>query len=104
MRTAGLPDFMKLRYIITGANLKKGDYFTVQIDNNFEVSSFGGSKYIVLSTTSWLGGKNEFLGWAYYVVGILCIVFGLAFWIKDKFSPRKLGDMQYFNFSPEAKR
>jgi len=50
-----------------------------------------GKKTIVFSTTSWVGGKNGFLGWAYLVVGVVCIVLALAFAVKLQLSPRKLG-------------
>jgi len=90
MRTAGLPTFKKLYRIIKGG-LKKGDY-TMVIDQNFPVKSFDGKKAIYLSTVTWIGGKNDFLGWAYVVVGIICLVLALAFFIKDRLHPRSVGD------------
>jgi len=102
MRTAGLPTFKKLRYIIPDG-LKKGTNFTVQITNVFPVSAFGGEKAVYISTVSWLGGKNPFLGYAYVVVGGLCLLLAFAFAVKHKVSPRKLGDMRYFNWSNPAR-
>jgi hypothetical protein len=101
MRTAGLPTFKKLRFIIPGG-VKKG-MFRVQISNVFEVGAFDGQKAVVLSTISWLGGKNPFLGYAYIVVGALCLLLALAFGVKHKVSPRKLGDMRYFNWHGPAR-
>jgi len=97
MRTAGLPNFKKL-YRIIEVDLEQGDY-EVQIENNYPVSDFNGRKFVVLSTTSWIGGKNAFLGWAYIVVGIVCFVQGVAFAIKHKISPRKLGDTKYLDWN-----
>lgn len=54
----------------------------------YPVASFNGKKYIVLSTTTWIGGKNPFLGYAYIVVGAICFVQGVVFGIKHKISPR----------------
>lgn len=96
MRTAGLSDFRKL-YGIIEEDLSEGDVLTVDLTNDFEVQSFGGQKFVVISTTSWLGGKNSFLGTCYLVTGIISLVLALAFFIKNKQSPRKLGDMAYFN-------
>jgi len=98
MRTAGLPTFKKLNKKILNYTFKKGSTFNVKVTNNFPVDSFGGTKSIVLSTTTWLGGKNDFLGWAYVTVSILCFVLALAFLGKNRHSPRKLGDMTYFQF------
>jgi hypothetical protein len=97
MRTAGLPNFKKL-YRIIEQDLEKGTY-EVDIANNYPVSSFDGKKFIVLSTTSWIGGKNPFLGWAYIVVGIICFLQGIAFGLKHAISPRKLGDTKYLEWN-----
>jgi len=99
MRTAGLPTFKKLYRKIENVNLKAGDILSIMVENVFPVASFSGEKAIVLSTTSWLGGKNDFLGWAYIVVAILCLVLGALFLAKHIISPRPLGDMKYFNFA-----
>lgn len=79
MRTAGLPNFRKLWGQID-TNLVAGDYELV-IDNKYDVSSFAGSKYFVLSTTNVLGGTNYFLAVCYIIVGALCIMFGIIFFI-----------------------
>jgi uncharacterized membrane protein YuzA (DUF378 family) len=77
MRTAGLPNFRKL-YGVIQKDLPKGTYY-LQINNNYEVNSFSGTKKFVLSTTNLLGGQNYFLAIAYIVVGSLCMVLALIF-------------------------
>jgi len=97
MRTAGLPDFKKL-YRIIDTDVPKGTY-TVRVNSYYPVSSFGGKKHVVLSTTTWIGGKNPFLGYAYIVVGAICFVLGIVFGLKHKISPRKLGDTKYLEWN-----
>jgi len=97
MRTAGLPNFKKL-YRIIDQDLPVGTY-QVDVVNNYPVASFSGRKFVVLSTTTWIGGKNPFLGWAFIVVGIVCFLQGVIFGIKHKVSPRKLGDMKYLDWN-----
>jgi len=97
MRTAGLPNFKKL-YRIIDEDIQPGTY-QIDIGNNYPVSEFNGRKFVVLSTTTWIGGKNPFLGWAYIVVGIICFVQGVVFGIKHKISPRKLGDTKYLDWN-----
>lgn len=79
MRTAGLPNFRKLYGKIENP-LKAGKY-NLSIINNFDVSSFEGSKHFVLSTTNVLGGQNYFLAICYIIVGGLCLMFGIIFFI-----------------------
>ncbi|CAD6338759.1 unnamed protein product [Miscanthus lutarioriparius] len=78
MRTAALPTFRKL-YGRIHFDLKENDTITVRLNNNYNTYSFGGKKKLVLSTATWLGGKNDFLGFAYLIVGGLCIFLAFAF-------------------------
>ena len=109
MRTAGLPSFRKL-YAKIDETLPKGEY-EVEVYNGrlhpsgaqgpsaagqtlwnygtgaqqtslFPVHGFGGGKTVVLSTMSFMGGKNPFLGVAYVVVGAVCLALALLFFIK----------------------
>merc|ERR1711916_319027 len=91
-------DVEKESPLIEYQDLKAGSRLLFQVLNVYNVSQFDGEKAIVLSTTSWLGGKNSFLGWAYIVVAILCILLAAGFAIKAKVSPRPLGDMAYFQW------
>lgn len=79
MRTAGLPNFRKL-YGKIEKDMKAGEY-DLTITNKYDVQSFDGSKYFVLSTTNVFGGTNYFLAVCYIVVGALCISFGIVFFI-----------------------
>lgn len=45
---------------------------------DYPVISFDGRKRMVLSTITWMGGKNPFLGIAYMTVGSICFVLGLV--------------------------
>jgi len=45
----------------------------------YPVVSFGGTKRVILTTTSWMGGKNTFLGVAYIVVGLIATAVGVMF-------------------------
>ena len=82
MRPASLPDFRKPWGKIT-TDLKKGNY-VLTVTNNYQVKSFDGEKYFILSTVNALGGKNYFLAILYFVVGGISIVAGILFWIGYK--------------------
>lgn len=66
MRTAALPTFRKLYRRIHHVGLfknglPKGNY-TLTVSYTYPVVMFGGTKRMILSTTSWLGGKTRSLG------------------------------------------
>ncbi|KAF8321425.1 putative LEM3 /CDC50 family transcription regulatory protein [Cantharellus anzutake] len=98
MRTAGLPTFTKLYFRNDHEVMSKGDY-EISIFMNFPVTEFGGTKSIVLSTVSWVGGKNPFMGWAYVATACVFVSLGLAGTIRHLISPRKLGDMSKLSWN-----
>jgi hypothetical protein len=91
MRVAGLPTFRKL-YGVIEAGVPAGDY-TLRVNNRYAVERFGnGTKSIVISNTSFIGGKNAFLGLAFIVVGSICLLAALVFFLINLIRPRQLGD------------
>lgn len=88
MRTAALPNFRKLHRIID-RDLYEGEQLTLTVYNNYDVSSFGGSKKVVLSTMSSIGGQNSFLGHVYIAVGALCVFLAVLFVAIDCIAKKK---------------
>ena len=102
MRTAAFPNFRKpYRKIdhtdvsnlalssLFGEGLPKGRY-QLLIKYNFDVAGFSGKKEIILSTTTIFGGKNIFLGIAYTVVGLICLILGTVLVIAHKYQGKLL--------------
>lgn len=81
MRTAGLSKFRKL-YGKIDADATKGDTWTFNITNNYEVASFGASKSLVITNLSSLGAPNMALGNVYLAAGVWALLLGflLAIW------------------------
>uniref|UniRef100_A0A5B6Z0G3 ALA-interacting subunit n=1 Tax=Davidia involucrata TaxID=16924 RepID=A0A5B6Z0G3_DAVIN len=98
MRTAALPTFRKL-YGKIEVDLEANQNITVEIQNNYNTYQFGGKKKLVLSTTSWIGGKNDFLGIAYLTVGGLCLFLAISFIILYVVKPRPLGDPSFLSWN-----
>ncbi|EJU01114.1 transcription regulator [Dacryopinax primogenitus] len=98
MRTAGLPTFTKLYGRNDSSVLPKGRYQVV-VGMNFPVEMFGGTKSIVISTVSWVGGKNSFLGWAYVGTAALFVALALVGLGWHCVKPRRLGDMSLLSWN-----
>lgn len=115
MRTAALPTFRKLYARIAhsadeayrdglpaGLYQVKIDYSEFFADDvkpftsrlvlylaDYPVASFKGTKKLIISNTSWLGGKNPFLGVAYIGVGFVCLILsGVFLFVHKRFGKR----------------
>ncbi|XP_073281470.1 ALA-interacting subunit 3-like [Primulina huaijiensis] len=100
MRTAALPNFRKL-YGRIETDLEANDKITVVIENNYNTYSFDGKKNLVISTTTWIGGKNDFLGKIYITVGGICLFLATAFILVYLLRPRPLGDPAYLSWNKD---
>jgi hypothetical protein len=100
MRVAALPNFRKL-YGWINQPIAAGTTLTFDIENNWEVSSFGGKKALVLSKTNVFGGKNEYLGQFYFWGGWFCIIVAVFFAVKQAVRPRVVGDRRYLQYKED---
>lgn len=91
MRPAPMPTFRKL-YGYMQRNLHAGQVIRVGSENAYNTYSFKGSKSLVLSTTSFLGGKTLFLGRADLSIGVSSVVIALVTFLVQLHHPRPLGD------------
>lgn len=94
MRTAALPTFYKLYSKNTTMPLSSGTY-ELEILLNYPVEVFGGSKSLIITTSSILGGRNMSLGIVYFVVAILSLVCALGFFVYHLVKPRRVGDHNF---------
>ncbi|XP_031254752.1 putative ALA-interacting subunit 2 isoform X2 [Pistacia vera] len=101
MRTAALPSFRKL-YGRIEEDLDEGDLLVVHVMNNYNTYSFGGKKKLVLSTLSWLGGKNDFLGLAYVFIGCSSIIISIVFMLLHVKNPRAYGETAYLSWNRKS--
>ena len=97
MRTAGLSTFRKLYGKIDGS-FQPGDVVRIGVQSKFPVSSYDGTKRVVLSTVTWAGGKNSFLGIGYIVVGGLSLLFTAVYATLHLKRPRRLVDIDYLDW------
>ncbi len=77
MKTPMMPTFRKLYGIISN-DFSSGDQLVVNVTANFEVGSFNGQKFLVVSTLGSFGGKNNFIGQAYISIGSIGLAFGIV--------------------------
>ncbi|TFK42807.1 cell cycle control protein [Crucibulum laeve] len=98
MRTAGLPVFTKLYGRNDNNDMPKGIY-RVTIGLNFPVLPYKGTKSFVISTVSWIGGKNPFLGWAYVAAAGVFVLLAILGTARHLIKPRRLGDMSLLSWN-----
>ena len=120
MRTAGLPSFSKLSRRNDTHSMSAGQYSLAITDStflpllsplpvisigfanmcvDFNVTEYSGTKSILISTRTALGGKNPFMGIAYVVVGGVCVLLGALFTVAHLIRPRY--EIPHPIFSPQ---
>lgn len=90
MKIAPLPTFRKLYGVIRNG-LDKGK-IQVNAYSHYDVSEWGGEKWIVLSTNGKFGGKNTALGVIFIVAGVFCFLCCLVFTSAALFLKQKWMD------------
>jgi len=98
MRTAGLPTFTKL-YGRNGNDKMVAGRYQIIVGLNYPVQPYKGTKSIVISTVSWIGGKNAFLGWAYVGAASVFVLLAIAGTARHLIKPRRLGDMSLLSWN-----
>lgn len=115
MRTAGLPTFSKMAMRQDDVAMGPGRY---QMDiwdgrrrapdlqdsladyfSEFNTTLYDGTKSILISTRTVMGGKNPFLGIAYLVVGGICILLGALFTVTYIVKPRYVTSFIFHSYS-----
>ena len=89
MRLASLSTFRKL-YRRIEVDVPAGQYDFV-IHQRYDIRSFQGKKSVVLTTSSWVGGRNYMLGGLYIATGSVCLILALGFLAKYFTTPRRVG-------------
>lgn len=100
MRVAAQPVFRKL-YGWIDQPIAEGEELTFEIQANYVVTRFHGSKSLILGTTSVFGGRNNYFYAFFLVVGYFCLAAGSFFLLKHLIRPRKLADPSYLHFKKE---
>lgn len=79
-RPGGFSPVQKL-YGHIDAVIPAGTTLTLTVANRYNTYGFNGAKKLIITTNSWVGGKNIFLPIVYLVVAGLCYVTALAFFL-----------------------
>lgn len=82
MRASAYRNWKKLYRRIEG-DIAAGNY-TMIIQSQYPVASFGGEKFFFISETTWFGGPNQELGLSYIIVGGVCLILALMLLVKSK--------------------
>lgn len=90
MRLAAFPTFDKLWAIITEDLEPNLDYY-MEIENTFQPPPRG-EKFFFITTTSWFGTRNVFLGIAYLVVGSIALFIAIMVLFKHIRNPNALSN------------
>lgn len=103
MRTAAFPTFRKLYMRNDTAPMQAGRY-SLLIGDNYPVNMFGGTKAVVLTTASWMGGRSFMIGMSHIAVAALCFALGILLTAKQLIKPRRVGDTSFLSWNNPHKQ
>ena len=98
MRPSIKPDVTKL-YAVIHEPLLAGTNITITARNRYNSYGAAGSKKVFLTTQSWLGAHNLFLGRFYIVAGCASLLAGLVLFFAVMFRPRQMGDASLLSWN-----
>ena len=100
MRIAAQPKFRKL-YGYIDQTIPAGTILNFNVNMNYVVESFGGTKSFTITTNSMWGTKDSSIGITIYSIGYFCLACGVFFGLKQYFRPRKIADRKYLHYKEE---
>lgn len=100
MSPAALADFSNMIQRNDDDELEDGLY-QINIGLHFPTTEYNGGKYIYLTTSSSIGGKNAFLGVSWIVGGIICLGLALILGLGVLVKGRHAGDTNLLSWNKE---
>jgi hypothetical protein len=100
MRVATQPKFRKL-YGWINQPILKGERLVFQVNANYVVTRFRGTKSLIVTTNNIFGGRNQYFGPSFYYLGYFCFAAGIFFTLKHLLRPRKLADPAYLQYKED---
>lgn len=101
--------FRKLYGVIDKSSLPfgriaAGTTVTAVIQNQYNSYNFDGEKYVVISTLSFLGGRNDFLGIFFLVMASLYALTAAVVLVITLLKRRPVGDLEYLSWNRKEHR
>ncbi|OMH78619.1 Meiotically up-regulated gene 89 protein [Zancudomyces culisetae] len=100
MRPAAFPSFLKL-YSRNDVDTMETGVYQINIEMNFDTIPIKAEKFLVLSSSNFLGGRNPNLGITYFAFSGICILLGILFIVRHLYRPRRLGDHSYLSWNQQ---
>ena len=78
--------------------------YSLVVEDNYPVNMFKGTKSVVLSTSSWIGGRSLVIGASHISVAALCFLLGIVLSGMQLVRPRRVGDTSYLSWNNPRKQ